>query len=381
MIAPSGTQWLGLGQGESMSGSNMFVMYSSGNNNITLSPRLGTGQFQPGVNPEARITLLEGTGISSDGVMTANLRCDSCLTWQGGSMSPTNGNSNWIWAIREGSALDSADVSADFREHDTYGSFTFDLPAGTSSDSGNPFLQVATTTQSAGSSQPSTSEGEEDSESEAGSSAGSSSGPSGRGSSTSGIREAHGIIMAVVFLFLFPIGALMIYLPFSRKVLLVHVPLQVLSTALLIAGTVLGIVLGVRIDEYDGYHQIIGYVVFGSLLLVQPALGLIQHLKYRKYGKSTIFGHVHRWHGRILIVLGIINGGLGLHVSGRIGSENVPRWAVIAYGVVAGLVGLFYIAFVAGSGIFRKQKPKLQDSTKYGNANGMANGHTGKSRK
>lgn len=135
MIAPSGTQWLGLGQGERMSGSNMFVMYSSGDNNITLSPRLGRGQREPDVNPDARITLLDGTGISSDGVMTANLRCESCLTWQGGSMSPTNGNSDWIWSIRQGNALDSTDLSAEIREHDTYGGFTFDLPAGTSSDS------------------------------------------------------------------------------------------------------------------------------------------------------------------------------------------------------------------------------------------------------
>lgn len=185
--------------------------------------------------------------------------------------------------------------------------------------------------------------------------------------------------MAVVFLFLFPIGALMIYLPFGRKVLFVHVPVQVLSTALLIAGVALGITLGVRINEIDGYHQLIGYVVFGSLLLFQPALGMIQHYKYRKYGKSTIFGQVHRWHGRVLIVFGIINGGLGLYVSGRIGSENVPRWAVIAYGVVAGLVGLFYIALVAGVGMFRKRKAKSQVSTDYGNGKVMANGHTGKS--
>lgn len=148
---------------------------------------------------------------------------------------------------------------------------------------------------------------------------------------------------------------------------------------MLIAGVALGITLGVRIEEIDGYHQVIGYVVFGCLLLFQPALGLIQHLKYRKYGRSTIFGQVHRWHGRILIVLGIINGGLGFYVSGPVGSDNVPRWAVIAYSVVAGLVGLFYIAVAVGVGIFQKRKGKLQNGTDYAKGNAMANGYAGKS--
>lgn len=151
MVAPSGTQWLGLGQGGGMTGSNMFVLYASGNGNVTVSPRLGQGNFEPGVNNNARITILAGTGISSAGVMTANFRCDSCLSWTGGSMSPTNGNSNWIWARKGGNALNSATISTNIQQHDAYGTFTLNLPAGTSSDTGNPFLQTAT--QSGGSTQ------------------------------------------------------------------------------------------------------------------------------------------------------------------------------------------------------------------------------------
>ena len=119
---------------------------------------------------------------------------------------------------------------------------------------------------------------------------------------------------------------------------------------------VLGVTLGVRIDEYDGYNQIIGYIIVSSLLLFQPVLGLIQHLRHRKYGRRTVFGHLHRWLGRILILLGIINGGLGLQVSGEIGSDEVPKWSVIAYSVVAGIIGIFYIAFVSGVGTFRRRK-------------------------
>ncbi len=352
-----------------MEGANMFILYTSGSNNITLSSRLGRGAFPPEINPAGEITLLEGTGISSEGVMTANIRCDSCITWDGGSMSPTNGNSNWIWSIKQGSGLDSTDISAQIRQHDAYGAFTFDLPAATSSDSSNPFVQAATTTQSAGSSEPSIS-----GDSEAGpgqSSSRSSESSSGGDSTTDMIRKSHGTIMAVVFLFLFPIGALMIYLPFGGRVPYIHAPIQVVSTCLLITGMILGILLGVQIDEYDEYHQIIGYIVVSCLLLFQPALGFIQHLRYRKLGKRTVFGHVHRWLGRILVLLGIINGGLGFHVSGEIGSEQVPRWSVIAYSVIAAVVGIVYIAVASGAGFFRERKGASKEQKEYRNGNGI----------
>ena len=372
MVAPSGTQWLGLGQGRGMAGTNMFVIYTSGSTNITLSPRLGRGEFRPEVNRGGEVTLLEGTGVSSDGVMTANIRCDSCITWDGGSMSPTNGNSNWIWSIRQGSALDSTDISEKIQKHDSHGAFTFDLLAGTSSDSSNPFVQPAIVTQSAGSSEPSASG---DSKAGPGRSSSRPYGSSSGGeSNTNQIRMSHGTIMAVVFLFLFPIGALMIHLPLSRTVPYVHAPIQVVSTCLLIVGLSLGVVLGVRYDLTYGYHQILGCIVIGCLLLFQPALGLIQHLRHRKLGERTIFGHLHRWLGRILILLGIINGGLGLHVSGEMGLERAPRWSVIAYSVIAAVVGIIYIAVVSGVGFFRKRKSGLKEETEFKNGNGNTSG-------
>ncbi len=356
-----------------MTNSNMFVMYSAGNTNITLSPRLGRGEFRPEVNRGSEITLLEGTGVASDGVMTANFRCDSCITWDGGSMSPTNGNSNWIWSMKQGDVLDSTNISEEIQRHDYRGGFTFDLPAGTSSDSSNPFVQASTVTQSAGSSEASASG---DSKAGPGQSSSQSSGSSSRGeSNTDQIRKSHGTVMAVVFLFLFPIGALMIYLPLSYKVPYIHAPIQVASTCLLIVGLGLGVVLGVRSDRTDGYHQGIGYFVVGCLLLFQPALGLVQHLRHRKLGERTIFGHIHRWLGRILILLGIINGGLGLHVSGEIGSEHVPRWSVIAYTIIAVVVGIIYIAVALGVGFFRKRKGVSKEETEYGNGNGDASGN------
>jgi hypothetical protein len=72
---PSSNSWIGLGQGSSMSGANMFIIYaSSSGNNVTLSPRTGSGHTEPSVNSGAQVSLLEGSGISG-GVMTANIKC------------------------------------------------------------------------------------------------------------------------------------------------------------------------------------------------------------------------------------------------------------------------------------------------------------------
>lgn len=58
-----------------MAGANIFVVYTSGNGNVTLSPRLGTGHFMPEFNRDAQVTLLEGSGVSG-GKIIANVRCE-----------------------------------------------------------------------------------------------------------------------------------------------------------------------------------------------------------------------------------------------------------------------------------------------------------------
>ena len=57
-----------------MAGAQIFVVYTSGNGNVTISPRLGTGHREPGFNSDAQVTLLEGSGVSN-GKMVANVKC------------------------------------------------------------------------------------------------------------------------------------------------------------------------------------------------------------------------------------------------------------------------------------------------------------------
>lgn len=52
---------------------------------------------------------------------------------------------------------------------------------------------------------------------------------------------------------------------------------------------------------------------------------------------------IHRWIGRIFLILGAINGGLGLQLAGESGYQN-PWKANIAYGV---LTGVFFALWLA----------------------------------
>lgn len=322
-----------------MAGSNMFIVYSDGNDNVTVSPRLGTGHVMPQENSDAEITVLEGSGIQ-DGSMVANVRCDSCLSWSGGSMEPDDSSSSWIWAHASGPSLDTSSTSATIRQHSDYGAFNLDLTQGTGGSSPNPFVSQSTDPDPSGTptSGPSTPV--------ASSNEGSNDASSTTADNTISLRRSHGTIMSVTFVLLFPLAALTLYLPFTKRVLFIHAPLQLIGTLLMIVGLATGIILGNRINELDAYHMIIGYIIVASLILFQPLLGLLQHIYFRRHQSRSKMGVIHQALGRVMIILGIINGGLGFNITGPVGSRYVPRGPVIAYAVLAGLVALFYVAVV-----------------------------------
>jgi len=337
----------------------MFIMYAADSTNVTVSPRLGTGQVQPQFDSSAQISVLEGTGIGSDGSLIANVRCDTCLSWTGGSMDPTDSSSNWIWGYKTGNAIDSTSTSANIQQHSYFSEFTLDLTKGTGGSSSNPFVQSSdSSSSSSGASASGSSAGATATATATASPTGgvsaplASSNPSSAGSSHAlrdpnyNVRVAHAVIMPLVFIIFFPVAALTIYLPYSNKVRYIHAPLQVLSLILMIVGFALGVKLATSRDETDKYHEIVGYIVVFSLILFQPALGLGQHLYFRRTGGRSPMGHFHRWLGRIIVALGVVNGGLGFMQSGPLGSENEPHYAVILYSCVAGVIFLIYLSIL-----------------------------------
>jgi len=84
-------------------------------------------------------------------------------------------------------------------------------------------------------------------------------------------------------------------------------------------------------------HERLGTVIFG-LLLVQPIFGMAHHRQWisdKTHGFVLRFG-IHKWLGRILILLGIINGGLGIRLAANVhnvkGSLDV--YIILAAGMV-----------------------------------------------
>ncbi|KAK6597168.1 integral membrane protein [Botrytis cinerea] len=392
LTAPTSYQWVALGIGSQMSGSTIFVMYSDGTGNVTLSPRKGTGQVEPKYDSSITVELLSGSGIV-DGNMVANVLCTSCSSKLS---STTSTSSNWIAAWNSGSALDTTDTSTSIRQHSgsNHKSFTFDLSQAQLESDSNPFTSTsAATTSSSGNS--------------TGSSSSSSSSSSSGLSPIQTYDMAHGIIMGITVVLLFPLGALSMRV-FGRPWL--HAILQILSFSFLVVGLGLGIKLAglkygsfgesttlakrIVIDEiakrqfgsfgsstftgtppwatatgtYTGglavllRLRILGlavtgaavtpslgktisnttHMIFGIILVVlffiQPFLGLIHHWRYMRAQKRGMFGHIHLWYGRILIVLAVINGGLGLQLAAN------TRNGEIAYAVIAAFMGCYILA-------------------------------------
>jgi hypothetical protein len=160
--------------------------------------------------------------------------------------------------------------------------------------------------------------------------------------------------MSLVFLVLIPFAALTLYLPYAKRVPHIHAPLQVLNVILVIVGLALGVQLAKPLGLTKGYHQVIGYVVVGILLSAQPILGILQHLHFRSTGSRSVMGLGHQWLGRIVIILGVINGGLGMRESGPVGNEWVPNYAPVVYSIVAAVVFLIYVGVVVGTSLMKK---------------------------
>ncbi|KAI9369153.1 hypothetical protein BJX61DRAFT_536652 [Aspergillus egyptiacus] len=317
--APTTLEWVALGQGTRMAGADIYILYASSSRNVTISPRSGTDHIPPKYNPQAQVSLLEGSGIQ-DGLMTANVRCDSCSY---------SSNSPWIFAFKGGQPLNSNDMEAGISFHDDFGNTRVELSNAVSAVA-NPLLGYDP---SSPSNQPA----------EVG----------GNAENAATLLIAHGVIMSVAFLLLFPSFALMTAIPIPGIIVKVHGPLQILTLFLAIAGMALGIKLGTDKDIMDDAHPILGLVLLGLLVMFQPAMGLVQHLHFRRNGGKGAFAYLHRWLGRLSLILGMVTGGLGFRLAG-IGSPKTLRSGVIAYSVIAGVVGFFYIAIQ----VFRAAKEK-----------------------
>ncbi|KAI0854146.1 hypothetical protein F5Y00DRAFT_256644 [Daldinia vernicosa] len=160
-------------------------------------------------------------------------------------------------------------------------------------------------------------------------------------------RTAHGIIAALCFVVIFPIGAILMRVLPSRHTWIIHAATQIVGFVLYIAAAALGIHLieMVRIPP-DGSsllqipsknaHPIIGIVLLVAMF-IQPPLGFAHHSKFKRLRRRTFYSHAHLWLGRIAITLGIINGGLGLQLA------EASEGLIIAYSIVSAFAWLMWV--------------------------------------
>jgi hypothetical protein len=98
---------------------------------------------------------------------------------------------------------------------------------------------------------------------------------------------------------------------------------------------------------------ILGTVVV-VLFILMPIIGWLQHRHFVTKGVKDFKSPMHVWGGRLLLLLGFINGITGLRLSKNKSS------AYIAYGVVAGLCGFIYAGMLYLKN--RKQKAVVEQT-------------------
>jgi sulfite exporter TauE/SafE len=102
-------------------------------------------------------------------------------------------------------------------------------------------------------------------------------------------------------------------------------------------------------NSSTNYHPIIGLVLL-ALLLLQPVFGVLHHRVYKKLQKRQVWSYLHLTNGRVVIILGIINGALGLHVS------NASDYQKKVYYIVAGIMLALWICVAIWGEIRRRMK-------------------------
>jgi hypothetical protein len=135
-------------------------------------------------------------------------------------MDLTSTSSNWIYAYKAGSAINSDSVSASISQHDQYGTFTLNLAAATGGDGTmNPFTTAATAASNTGMSSLNNDN-----------STMNSTMADTSDSNAQMIMDgttAHGIMGAAAFVVLFPSGSIVMRIFNFKGVMWLHVGIQI----------------------------------------------------------------------------------------------------------------------------------------------------------
>ncbi|KAF5025245.1 hypothetical protein F66182_2711 [Fusarium sp. NRRL 66182] len=280
---------VGLGS-EDMPGALFLMVYKSRtSNNVTFSPRLAYGHYEPYYWDSMDYEILDGTGVVDDH-MVVTVRCKSgCRSWpshggEKGYLDVSEHSSPAVYAFGPKQDFYSDAEDAHLKYHSGYGSFTIDIGR-TIGESEMPSLSDSTKD------------------------VGSESVFSQK-ARPNWASPLHGVFMVLSIVFLMPVGVVLLR---SGGWVKWHALNQAIATVGVLAGFGIGVANSFyyqRSRSFDSPHQIIGFVVTG-LLLGQFGLGVMHHTQYRRTQTPTKYGKFHLWVGRIILFLGTLNAFLG----------------------------------------------------------------------
>ncbi|KAJ4374771.1 hypothetical protein N0V83_001847 [Neocucurbitaria cava] len=295
--------WVSVGFGDKMADSLMLVMYPNNNgDNVTISPRYGSGHTEPAFTPNVAIDILPGTTVN-DSMFVLNARCRNCRVWPNGFLDPKDTAQPMIYAFGPGSSLYSDSQSAGLKRHVRYGFFTMDMVAATGT-------------------------GRVPSQSSA------ISGVTMVGEMVKDHDRASFAHAVVGCLALFVVWPLNVLVAGFFKNIKIHVGVSVLVMALLIVAYALGGVASaqfIRSKSFNSPHQILAFLSLLPILLLSllpiPSL-------------STLHAKIPRLHGpltALAFLLLVLTGGLGL------GLASQTRAIILIYTAIALIVCVFIV--------------------------------------
>ncbi|KAJ9209771.1 hypothetical protein DTO166G4_8623 [Paecilomyces variotii] len=331
LSGPTEYSWIAVGTGNQMKDSLMIILYSNEHgDNVTVSPRLCSGEQEPVFSSSLDVVILPGSGIA-DNTMTVNARCTNCSHWKTGSLDLQSTSQPWIFALGPKAAdsilLKSDSKSASIQRHSEYGRFSMNMKQATGGTGGIP----SSLTTATGSQQ---------------------DGHISHDSNWPAI--IHGLAACVAFVVFMPLGV--IFLRIFPSSVRWHWVNQTLASILAIVGILFGFYLSTmytKSESFNSAHQIIGIIVLVSVL-VQWFIGFWHHRLYKLFQRSTYYGVGHRYFGRAVIILAIVNGGIGLSWS------SAPTKTVVAYSIIVAVLGILTIAALLWKAAVVKRQTRLR---------------------
>ncbi|KAK8144545.1 hypothetical protein G3M48_005662 [Beauveria asiatica] len=275
---------IGLGSHD-MAGALYFVMYlNEKGDNVTFSPRLAYGNYEPFFYDSMRWEYLPGTHVQ-DGYATLSFRCIECQNWPGadsgkGYLDLNSNSQKSIWALGPRQKMHSDDQKAALRFHESHGVFSIDM-ARTKGAADTPVLTDK-----------SVDEGITQVE---------------HATKLFDVKSSmHAALMTLAILVLFPLGIVLLRVGRWASW---HGVNQAVALIIVLAGFGMGIATSAhynRSKKFNSAHQIIGFLVV-AFLLGQFTLGVMHHLEYRQTRAPTKYGKIHVWLGNGVLLLAVFN--------------------------------------------------------------------------